>query len=48
MTKNYIDWKNRYPSNFVSMNKLEQLDVNTKVIEQVIQKYPMIFSALSK
>ena len=41
MTKNYIEWKSNYSNNFVSMNKLEQLDVDIKTVEQVIQKYPM-------
>jgi len=41
MTKNYSEWKNKYSSNLVSIDKLEQLDVDTKAIEQVIQKYPM-------
>ncbi len=40
MTKN-IEWKSNYSNNFVSMNKLEQLDVDIKTVEQVIQKYPM-------
>ena len=41
MTKNYIERKSNYSGNFVSMNKLEQLDVDIKTVEQVIQKYPM-------
>ena len=41
MTKNYIEHKSNYSRNFVSLNKLEQLDVDIKTVEQVIQKYPM-------
>ncbi len=41
MTKNYVEWKDDYSNSFVGMNKLEQLDVDTKTVKQVIQKYPM-------
>lgn len=41
MTKNYIEWKSNYSSNLINMNKLEQLDVDIKTVEQVVQKYPM-------
>jgi len=41
MTKNYIERKSNYSRNIVSMNKLEQLDVDIQIVEHVIQKYPM-------
>ncbi len=39
MTKTYNE--SNYSRNFVSLNKFEQLDVDIKTVEQVIQKYPM-------
>ncbi|MHA1254962.1 MAG: KamA family radical SAM protein [Promethearchaeota archaeon] len=41
MTKNYIEGKSNYSNNLINMNKLKQLDVDIKTVEQVIQKYPM-------
>ncbi len=41
MTKNYIEWKSNYSNNLINMDKLKQLDVDIKTVEQVIQKYPM-------
>ena len=45
MTKNYIERKSNYSRNIVSMNKLEQLDVDIQIVEHVIQKYPMKVNA---
>ena len=39
MTKNYVEWKNTYSK--VGMKNLNQFDVDTKAIQQVIQKYPI-------
>ena len=39
MTKNYVEWKNTYPK--VGMKKLNQFNVDTRAIQQVIKKYPI-------